>query len=162
MILIPGLLDISDSDSNFDSSQKWNHSRTRIVHLPHKLYKWSNLMLMWAHLPVQYTVIGVSGKWLVIPCKCTTRYTVAKFQVASYYFLNYELLSGMNYYPVWFLVKSTQTDGQTDRKWRIWAHRAKCTGGLKKNVYRLLNYWPPNYCTFTLSKIQIIFNSFTH
>ncbi len=114
MILIPGLLDISDSDSNFDSSQKWNHSRTRIVHLPHKLYKWSNLMLMWAHLPVQYTVIGVSGKWLVIPCKCTTRYTVAKFQVASYYFLNYELLSGMNYYPVWFLVKSTQTDGQTD------------------------------------------------
>ncbi len=41
----------------------------------------------------------------------------------------------MNYYPVWFLVKSRQTtDRQTDRKRRIWAHRAKCTGGLKNHI----------------------------
>ena len=31
----------------------------------------------------------------------------------------------MNYYLVWYL-------SQTDGKWRIWANRAICTGGLKK------------------------------
>ncbi len=30
-----------------------------------------NLLLMWAHLPVPYSVIGITGKWLVIACKCT-------------------------------------------------------------------------------------------
>ncbi len=30
-----------------------------------------NLTLKWAHLPVPYTIIGVSGKWLAIACKCT-------------------------------------------------------------------------------------------
>ncbi len=33
----------------------------------------------------------------------------------------------MNYYPV----TDRRTDGQTDRKRCIWAHRAICTGGLK-------------------------------
>ncbi len=47
---------------------------------------------MWAHLPVPYTIIGVTGKWLVSACK---------------YFLRYELFSSLNFGPV--------TDGQTDR-----------------------------------------------
>ncbi len=34
----------------------------------------------------------------------------------------------MNYCPVWILVMWQR---QTDRKWRIWAHRAICTSGLK-------------------------------
>ncbi len=39
-------------------------------------------------------------------------------------------------YPVWFLVQSGQTDRRTDRKWCIWSHNAKCTGGLKKRRRR--------------------------
>ena len=41
-------------------------------------------------------------------------------------------------WPMWYKFYSSlnffyrQTDRQTDRKWRLWAHRATCTGGLKK------------------------------
>ncbi len=59
-------------------------------------------------------------------------YNVVKFQRP-----NCNTFWDMNYYPVWILVKSGQTDGQTDRKWCIWAHRAKCTGVLKK----VIAYW---------------------
>ncbi len=38
----------------------------------------------------------------------------------------------MNYYPVKDGQTDRQTDWQTDRKRCIWAHRAICTGGLKK------------------------------
>ena len=55
-----------------------------------------NLTLKWAHLPVPYTIIGVSGKWLAIACKCT----IASYQTSRV----------MNYYLVWILVQS-----RTDR-----------------------------------------------
>ena len=46
--------------------------------------------------------------------------------------LTFGLDRDVNYYPVWILVQSIQTNGGTDRKWCIWAHRAKDAGGLKK------------------------------
>ena len=67
----------------------------------------------------------------------------------------------MNYYLVWFL---SQTDGQTDRKRCIWAHRAICTGGLKNtiapktkgflNVLKyLVRYWPTTASSSFLRKL---------
>ncbi len=63
-----------------------------------------NLMLKWAHLPVPYTIIGVSGN-----------------------FQRYKLLSSLNFGQVWILVKS-QTDGQ---KVMHMSHRS--TGVLKNH-----------------------------
>ncbi len=56
----------------------------------------------------------------------------------DYVIANCNTLQDMNYYLVWYL---SQTDGQTDRqtdgKWRIWAHRAIPTGGLKYTGHQL-------------------------
>ena len=49
-------------------------------------------------------------------------YCVAKFHVATC-----NTFQDMNFILVWI----SFTDRQTDRKWRLWAHCATCTGGLK-------------------------------
>ncbi len=79
------------------SMQSWKSFLTWFVQY-YGYEQWSNLTLMWAHLPVPYTVIGVTGKWLVTACKCT---------IIQYTFWD------MNYFLIWMLVKS-RTDGQTD------------------------------------------------
>ena len=41
-----------------------------------KITKKCNLTLKWAHLPMSYTIIGVTCKWLAIACKCTIQYVM--------------------------------------------------------------------------------------
>ncbi len=88
-------------------------------------YKWSNLTLMRAHLPVKYTLISVTGKWLAIACKCWL------FTFNTFFW-------DMNYSLVWILVKS-RTDRQTDRrKVMPMSPLCICTGVLNKKAERIL------------------------
>ncbi len=71
------------------------------------------------------------------------------YNVAMFHSPSSKTFQDMNYYPVWYLFQSIrtggQTDRQTDRKWRIWAHRAKCTGWLKNGVQLRQGYPNCNY-----------------
>ena len=75
---------------------------------------------------------------------------MVKFQVP-----NSITFRDMNYYPV--------TDGQTDRKRWIWAHRAICTGGLKKptttKVWIFFNWYIPGYQSIVSGTHWMIWNS---
>ncbi len=59
--------------------------------------------------------------------------TVVKVQTPSY-----NTFWDMNYFLVWFLVKSKQT---ANRKWCIRALCANCTGGLKKTGVEITKYF---------------------
>ena len=87
--------------------------------------KWSNLTLKWAHLPMTLR-LATSQDWLADLYLASSKYLhtwtspnileiMAKFQVASCF-----TFRDINYFLVWILVKSHQTDG----KRYIWAHRA--------------------------------------
>ncbi len=58
---------------------------------------------------------------------------MVKFQIPNHNTFQDMNYYPMNYYPVIF--GQVRTDRRTDRKRRTRAHRAKCTGGLKKPVY---------------------------
>ena len=70
-------------------------------------------------------------------------YIIAEFQIDST-----NTCWNMNYYLV-KLVKSRRTDGQTDAKWRIRAHRAKCTGWAQQKLHQS--------CAFSLLPFNFVY-----
>ncbi len=73
--------------------------------------------MKWAHPPVPYTIICVSGKWLAITCKCTIPYTSWD----------------MNYFLVWILVQ-WRTDRRTDRQKAMHMSPPCISTGVLKNL----------------------------
>ena len=77
-------------------------------------YKNATWRWQWAHLKT---------------CIDEMHYLILYGIVTPIYFLRYELFSSL----IFGLVQTDRrTDRRTDRKRCIWAHRANCTGGLKK------------------------------
>ncbi len=144
----------TEQDKNFEeyimtlkriSMDGWAMYNKPPFHFVSVIHIWWRLYIPWKMSDIQK---NATWRWqwahLAI-CTCDmhnwTRYMWFVLQLDRHkgpFWPSYKLLTAL-LVEIWIIIQSeffTHTDGQTGRKRRIGAHRANCTGGLKKS------YWP--------------------